>query len=135
MHKLNSFFATLTLLLGTAVIPVVGAQSNVYSNPDQWSGIWIAEGTLFSIAVTVYENDIKVEENQSLGFMWTAKLGSVEGNKATIEANYAGATGLVIAELTGDGTAVAYLARCVPEFMVVCALANGRRAAFRRTGN
>ena len=103
--------------------------------PTDWNGTWVADGTLFSIAVTVTDNEFKVEEVQSLGFVWTAKLGNVDGNTATIEVTYLGATALITAELTGDGTAIAFAATCVPVFMVVCALAKDRQAAFSRIEN
>jgi len=105
------------------------------TNPGDWNGTWLADGTLFSIAVTVTDNEFKVEELQSLGFVWTAKLGNVHGNRATIEVTYLGATAIIIAELTGEGTAIAYADTCLPDFMVVCALAKNRQAAFSRIEN
>ena len=97
-----------------------------------WNGIWLAEGTLFSVAVTVQDNVIEVQENQSLGFTWTSQTGSISGNEATIRVGYAGATAQLLARLTGDGTAVVEAATCTPEFMVVCLLAKGQQARFIR---
>jgi hypothetical protein len=105
------------------------------TNPVNWNGTWLADGTLFSIAVTVTDNEFNVEVVQSLGFVWTAKLGDVNGNRATIEVTYLGATAMIVAELTGDGTAIAYADTCLPDFMVVCALAKDRQAAFSRIEN
>ena len=100
-----------------------------------WNGTWVADGTLFSIEVIVSEAEFKVSEVQSLGFVWTAKTGTVSGNMATIEVTYAGTTAQINAELTGDGIAIAYAASCLPEFMLVCALAKDRQATFLRQEN
>ncbi len=136
MDKLQSFSVLMTLVLTCLTFPPTWSQTaSTETNPSDWTGTWIADGTLFSIAVTVTDNEFKVDEVQSLGFVWSAKLGSVEGNRATIEVTYLGATALIAAELTGDGTAIAYAATCLPAFMVVCALAKDRQAAFTRIEN
>ena len=97
-----------------------------------WNGTWLAQGTLFSVAVTVQDGVFQVDDVQSLGFVWTSKPGTVSGSQATVEVSYAGATAMLLARLTGDGIAVVEAARCAPEFMVVCALAKGQQATFIR---
>ncbi|MBT4257455.1 MAG: hypothetical protein HOD87_15450, partial [Gammaproteobacteria bacterium] len=66
------------------------------------------------------------------GFLWTSKNGSIEGNVVRVEVEYAGVTGIIQAELIDPNTAIAFAATCLPEFMVVCALAKDRQAVFRR---
>jgi len=97
-----------------------------------WNGTWLAQGTLFSVAVTVQDGVFQVGEVQSLGFVWGSKPGSVSGSEATVEVSYAGATAMLLARLMGDGIAVVEAATCAPEFMVVCALAKGQQAIFVR---
>ncbi len=100
--------------------------------PDEWNGVWIADGSLFKIGVKVTDGNMVVTEVDSLGFAWTASAGIVAGNQATIEVQYAGATGRVAVQLLDGNSGVASLLSCLPEFMVVCALAKDRQARFIR---
>ena len=67
-----------------------------------------------------------------MGFIWTSKDGIVEGNIARVEVEYAGVTGIIQAELVDKETAIAFAATCAPDFMVVCALAKGQQATFKK---
>ncbi|MEE3239281.1 MAG: hypothetical protein VX220_10360 [Pseudomonadota bacterium] len=98
----------------------------------QWSGNWIADGTFFQIEISVKNNVMVVNQVESLGFIWTNQNGEVDGKIAQVEVEYAGATGIVIAELIEPNTAIVTASTCVPDFMVVCALAKGRQAIFRK---
>jgi hypothetical protein len=109
-----------------------GSALGQMSHAANWDGVWNAEGTLFTIAVTVRNQELIVSEVESLGFIWTSSGGIVEGNKAYINVQYAGATGRVEVQLLDDNTGVAFLLSCLPEFMVVCALAKDRQARFIR---
>ena len=102
---------------------------------QQWNGAWIADGTLFQIEVLVENNVMKLVQIESLGFEWTSKNGKVDGNIVRVEVEYAGVTGMLQAELVDENTAVVFAATCLPEFMVVCALAKGRQAIFRKLEN
>ncbi len=73
-----------------------------------------------------------VNQVESLGFMWTNQNGEVDGKIAQVEVEYAGATGIVIAELIEPNMAIVTASTCVPDFMVVCALTKGRQAIFRK---
>ena len=97
-----------------------------------WNGHWIGEGTIFEIRVEVEEGLIKVHQVESMGFIWTSKDGTVEGNIARVEVEYAGVTGIIQAELVDEETAIAFAATCVPDFMVVCALAKDQQATFKK---
>lgn len=97
-----------------------------------WDGKWIAEGTLFQIGVTVINGVLKVEQIESMGQIWTNEDGAVEGNVARVSVNYAGATGIIQAELIDENTARLFAASCVPDFMVVCVLSKDREAIFRK---
>lgn len=102
------------------------------SGESVWDGEWIAEGTLFRIEVSVENNIMKVVQIESLGQVWSNEDGQVVGNLATVEVQYAGATGIIQAELIDDTTAILHAASCEPEFMVVCALSKDRQAIFRK---
>jgi hypothetical protein len=97
-----------------------------------WDGIWIVEGTLFSIAVAIENEDFKVGQVESLGFEWTSENGKLDGNVVTVEIEYAGVAGTIQAELVDPNTAVAFAATCLPDFMVVCMLSKDRQAVFRK---
>ena len=89
-------------------------------------------GTLLSVAVTARNGVFQVDEVQSLGFVWSATPGMVDGDRARLDVQYAGASAVLVARLVEDGVAVVEAARCVPEFMVVCLLAKGQQATFVR---
>lgn len=124
----NCAFILAFLLLA---IPASGLQAQD-DGDYSWDGIWIAEGTLFSVAVTVKENTFVVAEVESLGFEWSTNAGTVKGQQATIEVSYAGASALILVQLLDANTAVASATNCMPEYMVVCALAQNRQARFAR---
>ena len=97
-----------------------------------WDGTWVVEGTLFSIAVIIEDEEFKVRQIESLGFEWTSRNGSIDGNVVTVEIKYAGVAGTIQAELVNPNTAVAFAATCLPDFMVVCMLSKDRQAVFRK---
>jgi len=97
-----------------------------------WDGLWIAEGTLFSIAVAIENEEFRVQQVESLGFEWNSKNGKAIGNVVTVEIEYAGVAGTIQAELVNPNTAVAFAATCLPDFMVVCMLSKDRQAVFRK---
>lgn len=99
---------------------------------EYWNGNWNAEGTLFTIGISVENDALKVEQIESLGFVWTNKDGVIDGNIVSVEVEYAGVIGIIQAELIDANTAIAFAETCTPEFMVVCALAKDRQAVFRR---
>ena len=117
------------------LITCLALNANSYGQEDlsaYWNGVWNAEGTLFTIGVSVEDSVMEVVQIESLGFLWTSKNGSIEGNVVRVEVEYAGVTGIIQAELIDPNTAIAFAATCLPEFMVVCALAKDRQAVFRR---
>jgi len=97
-----------------------------------WDGVWIVDGTLFSIAVAIDGEELKVRQVESLGFEWSNQDGKVDGNVVTVAIEYAGVTGTIQAELVDATTAVAFAKTCLPDFMVVCMLSKDRQAVFRK---
>lgn len=111
------------------------ASANANAQDDlsaHWDGAWIVEGTLFSIAVTVENEEFRVRQVESLGFEWTSKNGRIDGSVVTVEIEYAGVAATIQAELVDPNTAVAFAATCLPDFMVVCMLSKDRQAVFRK---
>jgi hypothetical protein len=112
---------------------LVSASANAQEDLSaHWGGTWVVEGTLFSIAVTIEDEEFKVRQIESLGFEWSSQNGSIDGNVVTVEIEYAGVTGTIQAELLDPNTAVAFAATCLPDFMVVCMLSKDRQAVFRK---
>lgn len=97
-----------------------------------WDGVWIVEDTLFSIAVAIENEELKIQALESLGFIWSNRNGKVEGNLATVEVEFVGATSTVQAELVDPNTAVVIATSCLPDFMVACLLSKDREAVFRK---
>lgn len=97
-----------------------------------WNGVWNAEGTLFSVEVTLADGRVELRQLESLGFQWSSSAGRVAGSILEIEVDYAGVSGVIRARLEDANTAIVFAHACMPEFMVVCALAKGRRARFRK---
>ncbi|MDP6098007.1 MAG: hypothetical protein QGG67_18765 [Gammaproteobacteria bacterium] len=116
---------TLSLLLG---LPILAQDDSALP----WNGDWIAEGTLFSIGVSVRNNKVIVEQIESLGFEWTSTNGKLADNLVTVQVEYAGVTGIILAELIDDNTALVSPQSCTPEFMVVCVLAKNQQVIFRK---
>ncbi len=124
------------LSIATAIICVTDIDLLAQDEYSQhWNGKWIAEGTIFQIEVSVENEVMKVVQIESLGFEWTNQDGKVDGNIVRVEVEYAGVTGVIQAELVDENTAVVIAASCLPEFMVVCALAKGRQAIFKKVEN
>ena len=121
--------ALLLTILSATQWPVT-AQTQI-ANAD-WEGEWLAEGTLFRIGVTSDNGLLKITQIESMGQIWSSGDGKIDGNIARVEVEYAGATGVIRAELLDAKTAVLSAASCQPEFMVVCALSQGRQAIFRK---
>ncbi len=125
---LSTFFL---LLICSVLFTKAQAQEDLSAH---WEGEWIAEGTLFRIGVEVDNGEMTVKQIESLGFLWTSKNGRIDGNIVTVEIDYesAGVAGIIQAELVSPDTAVAFAATCLPDFMVVCLLAKGQQAVFRK---
>ncbi|MEX0619194.1 MAG: hypothetical protein WD180_09600, partial [Pseudohongiellaceae bacterium] len=75
--KTLALFLVTYLLLHPAGDSVFAQQSD----PEDWSGIWEAEGTLFRISVSVTDDVLTVGEVESLGFLWSAEPGRIEGDQ------------------------------------------------------
>ena len=120
------------LLLALKPVAPAFAQSDQADQSQLWNGKWIAEGSLFQIAVEVEDNQMRLTQLESLGFEWSSEPGKVAGDTVQLPIAYAGVTGVIQAELVDANTAIAFAASCLPEFMLVCAFSRDRRAVFRK---
>lgn len=133
--RASHFFKTIALVFSVSFSFFLFASGNANAQEDlsaHWNGVWIVEGTLFSIAVAIENEEFKVQQIESLGFEWASEIGILDGNVVTVEIEYAGVTGTIQAELVDPNTAVAFAATCLPDFMVVCLLSKDRQAVFRK---
>lgn len=119
----------LTLALLLALDPQARAAEDY---AQYWNGVWNAEGTLFSVEVTVVDGRVELRQLESLGFQWSSSAGTVAGSILEIEVDYAGVSGVIRARLEDANTAIVFARSCMPDFMVVCVLARDRQARFRK---
>lgn len=128
-RRVLALWATAASILFTAMSQ---AQEDLSAH---WNGVWNAEGTLFTIAVEVTDNVMHVTKIETMGFEWSNQPGVVDGNVVTVAVEYAGVSGTIQAELIDADTAIAFAATCLPDYMVICALAKDRQAIFRRVSS
>ena len=120
-------------ILALTLLIAFGSQARAAEDYAQyWNGVWAAEGTLFSVEVTVTDGRVELRQLESLGFQWASSAGRVAGSILEIEVDYAGVSGVIRARLEDADTAIVFAHTCMPDFMVVCALAKNRQATFRK---
>ena len=120
---------TALLLLILSYLPAL-EMSQVQAKDADWEGEWLAEGTLFRIGVIADNGLLKITQIESMGQVWSSGKGKIDGLIARVPVEYAGASGIIQAELLDSKTAVLSAASCQPDYMVVCALSHGRQAIF-----
>lgn len=123
-------------LLAAALIwsIAMSASAQEAASADPWDGVWVAEGTVFSLRVIRQNQRMFVAPVESLGFVWNSGVGTISGDTATIEVEYQGARGTVVVTQNGGGVATARALNCLPETHLVCALVRGQQVRFFKTG-
>ena len=122
-YRTALLFLTLCYLPGLEISQIQAADAD-------WEGEWLAEGTLFRIGVTADNGLLKITQIESMGQVWSSGKGEIEGVIARVPVEYAGVNGIIQAKLLDSKTAVLSAASCQPDYMVVCALSQGRQAIF-----
>ena len=123
-------------VLTLALLLALGPQARAAEDYAQyWNGVWNAEGTLFSVEVTVEDGRVELRQLESLGFQWSSSTGRVAGSIMEFEVDYAGVSGVIRARLEDANTAIVFARTCMPDFMVVCVLARDRQARFRKVSD
>lgn len=97
-----------------------------------WSGLWQAQGTPFTLRVTRQNDQLHIEPVESLGFVWSNGIGRVHGDSATVNVNYQGVTGTVLVQLGEGDTAMVRPLSCRPDFHIICTLVQNQQARFVR---
>lgn len=123
-------FTALASRLIIFLLAIASAGASAQTNSDQWSGIWQAEGTLFTLNVTNDNEQLYIRPEESLGFIWQSGVGHIDGLSAAMEVRYQGAIGMVLVQLEDSGTAIARALSCVPDYHVVCALVKNQQVRF-----
>ena len=120
-----------TALLWSIVISASAQETAGQGDP--WDGVWMAQGTPFSIRVIRQHQRMLVSPVQSLGFVWSTGIGSIHDDTATIEVEYQGARGTVVVTQEGNGSAIARALNCLPQTHLICALVQGQQVRFIKT--
>ena len=121
-----------SLLIALLMVTAAGILSSRAQSTTAWDGQWVAEGTLFEIMVSVVGGIMTIGQIESLGQVWTNEDGTVDNTKALVPVSYAGASGIVQAELVDYETARVSVASCEPEFLVVCTLSRDHQVIFKK---
>ncbi len=95
-----------------------------------WSGVWQAQGTPFTLRVTRQDDQLHIEPVESLGFIWRNGVGKISGDSATVEVHYQGVVGTILVQLGEGDTAMVRPLSCQPDYHVVCALVQNQQARF-----
>ena len=119
----------------TALALLLAATHPTQAQVDSdWSGVWNAEGTLFSLRITQMNDQLLIEPLETLGFIWSNGLGRIHGEgedqSATVDVDYQGVKGTLLVQLGEEGTATVRPVNCQPDFHVVCALVQNQQARF-----
>ena len=111
-QKLENLIELLRLLRNGVVAVIVSCLATTISAQEignsDWEGEWLAEGTLFRIGVSIEAGILKVTQIESMGQVWSNEDGEIDGNIARVQVDYAGATGIIQAELINTNTAVLF---------------------------
>lgn len=100
----------------------------------QWLGTWRATGTLFEINLNLSKGEISIEQVNSMGFDWVSDTVYVKGETLSVELEYGGAKGVVVANIINPSQnyAIASVATCEPSYMLICALSKNKAVTFQR---
>lgn len=122
------------LLAGLGLLLFTGASIAQQYSAEDWNGTWYADGTQFTLEVTVEGKQLYVDSMESLGFVWTSREGRVISSleAGSIEVSYEGVSGRLRIDMLSPTTAVVAPINCSPEFNVVCILIRGQQAVFRK---
>ena len=105
-------------------------QSQLQVPTKNWSGVWQAQGTPFTLRVTRQNDQLHIEPLESMGFIWSNSVGKISGDSATVEVNYQGVVGTILVQLGEGDTAMVRPLSCQPDYHVVCALVQNQQARF-----
>lgn len=126
---MKSFLQKITFLLALSSLP--GFASADLS--EHWDGIWAAEQGEFVVRVIRDGDRFSVFPVAPMGVPWTSQEGFISGQSATVTAQFQGARGTILIQLTGPDSAIARPLNCQPDYHFVCTLARNQQANFVRS--
>jgi hypothetical protein len=114
-----------------ASLPITGATAQD-SSATSWNGVWIADGSDFTLKLSQQGDRLHLEAIETLGFAWRNSVGVISGESANFIVEYQGARATIVVVMTSTGTAIARPKNCSPEFHIICALAQNQQASFTK---
>ena len=126
---MKSLLQKITFLLALGGLP--GLASADLS--EYWDGIWAAEQGEFVVRVIRDGDRFSVFPVAPMGVPWTSQEGFISGQSATVTAQFQGARGTILIQLTGPDSAIARPLECQPDYHFVCTLARNQQATFVRS--
>lgn len=101
------------------------------SEPD-WNGYWAIEAFNFMIEVDATTDSFEVIPVLPATLPWTPGIGEIREGKGYINVKYQGVSANLLVQLTDENTALVQPVSCMPEYHMLCALAQSQRAILTR---
>lgn len=112
------------------------ASFNAFAQEDvttsSWEGLWIADGSNFTLNLRQQDNQLHVQAVESLGFVWKNSVGIINGDTATIMVQYQGVTASILVRKDNIGKAIARPVNCRPDYHILCAMVQNQQAVFTK---
>ncbi|MDF1624107.1 MAG: hypothetical protein P1V33_11635 [Pseudohongiella nitratireducens] len=109
-----------------------GGYSTLEANEPDWNGYWAIEAFNFMIEVDATTNSFEVIPVLPATLPWTPGVGEIRDGKGYINVEYQGVSANLLVQLTDPDTALVQPINCMPEYHMLCALAQSQRAILTR---
>lgn len=106
--------------------------SPLEANDIDWNGYWAIEAFNFMIEVDATANTFEVIPVLPATLPWTPDTGEIRDGKGYINVEYQGVSADLLVQLTDANTALVQPVNCMPEYHMLCALAQNQRAILTR---
>ena len=117
--------------LAASVLALSGASTLQASDID-WNGYWAIEAFNFMIEVDATASTFEVIPVLPATLPWTPDTGEIRDGKGYINVEYQGVSADLLVQLTDENTALVQPINCMPEYHMLCALAQSQRAILTR---
>lgn len=102
------------------------------ANETDWNGYWAIEAFNFMIEVDATTRRFEVIPVLPATLPWTPGIGEIRNGKGYINVEYQGVSADLQVQLTDENTALVQPVNCIPEYHMLCALAQSQRAILTR---
>lgn len=127
---LRNRFALQALLI---VSVVAGAsRSHLHASDVDWNGFWAIEAFNFMIEVDATASNFEVIPVMPARLPWTPDTGEIREGMGYINVEYQGVSAELQVQLLDQDTALVQPVNCMPEYHMLCALAQSQRAILTR---